>query len=75
LRNLIAGGARYDLDGRAAGSVSRDEQLHAWDALHDLKSQLMIKEQCRGRGEWARLSPDEAAELRRRMPKRPEAAR
>ena len=29
LRNLIAGGARYDLDGRAAGSVSRDEQLHA----------------------------------------------
>jgi hypothetical protein len=29
LRNLITGGARYDLDGRAVGSVSLDEQLHA----------------------------------------------
>jgi sRNA-binding protein len=75
LRNLIAGGARYDLDGKAAGCVSLDEQRYAWDVLHDLKSQLMIKGQCRGQGEWTRLSSDEVQELRRRMPKRPEAAR
>jgi sRNA-binding protein len=73
LRNLLTGGGRIDLSGKAAGEVGPGERAFAYDALMFLKADLVRKDH-RGRNYYytdAKLTEDEQRELRRKMPKRP----
>jgi sRNA-binding protein len=77
LRNLVAGGDRYGLDGMPAGTVSPGARLDAWQTMQRRRASLNeLKTRSPGRepARWLALTDNDKDELTKPMPAMPEDA-